>query len=146
MGYLDFLPSYDSLKGYCTDGVNYLSKKSDQYYPIVREAAVKCGKPAVTYIHAKTLEYPVSALIVANLGIIVLAKKIASISSYILSKLTCGMIPRLLTNKVACLGLIAGANYGIYRYVSLDLSLRTSIVVPVATVAGLILLNSFRNH
>ncbi len=104
MGYLD--SSYDALKGYCTSGYTILSEQFNQYYPIIRDGAVKYGKPLVTSIHSKALEYPMTALISANIVLIFLAKKIAAFASALLNKLTFGILPKKLTAPIMGISII----------------------------------------
>lgn len=141
MSIFDSFPSYDTVKGYFSDKFQVISDQFNHYYPIARDEVLKYGKPGFAYINKLALEHPIPALVVANLGFIAIAKKIASLVSHLLNKLTCGFLSRKLTGPLCGVSVIIGGNYAIYEFMNLNLSLHVSLIIPMVVFACVILLH-----
>ncbi len=93
MDYFSKVPSYSDVKGFLSNSLTSVKEGFDTYYPVVRDAAkdyYKTGKDhagrAAIWIKDKAIEYPGSAVAVANAAVVVLvAGKVTSAVDYLLS-------------------------------------------------------------
>lgn len=133
-------------------GFSGLKEYWTEYYPLVREGVIRCGKPALLYLKAKVVEhpYPIPVLAVSNLTFIYLAKKISAVAIIAIQKLTAGWIPckqtappfgyRVIVAGIGWSVIVAG-NYALYKYVELNQPMPITIGVPFLTFACVVIVH-----
>lgn len=109
-------------------------------FKIVSDQIVKYGKLGVAQINQIASQYPIPALVIGNLMFIAVARKIASVVSYLLNQLTCGYISRRAIAPPLAVSLIVAGNCAVYQYMALNLSLHVSLLIPMVTFACVIVL------